>query len=139
MSKKPEKPLFTLTRKDFDWQYFRAGGKGGQHQNKTDSAVRVIHRPSGATGESRTERSQFANRKLALRRLGRSKKFQLWIKLKSSEIIGQRQTIKEKVKQQMNPSNLKLEGKTESGQWEEMEIDPREIKEVLHQSRLRRD
>ena len=48
---------------------FRAGGKGGQHQNTTDSGVRLVHRPSGLRCESRTERSQLQNRRRALARL----------------------------------------------------------------------
>jgi peptide chain release factor 2 len=48
---------------------FRAGGKGGQHQNTTDSGVRLVHRPSGIRVESRRERSQHRNRQIALERL----------------------------------------------------------------------
>jgi protein subunit release factor A len=48
---------------------FRAGGKGGQHQNTTESGVRLVHRPSGLRVESRTERSQHRNRQRALARL----------------------------------------------------------------------
>lgn len=48
---------------------FRAGGKGGQHQNTTNSGVRLVHRPTGLRVESRTERSQHANRRRALARL----------------------------------------------------------------------
>jgi protein subunit release factor A len=48
---------------------FRAGGKGGQHQNTTDSGVRLVHRPTGTRAESRTERSQLQNRRRALARL----------------------------------------------------------------------
>lgn len=48
---------------------FRAGGKGGQHQNTTNTGVRLVHRPSGLRAESRTERSQLQNRKRALARL----------------------------------------------------------------------
>ena len=51
------KHLFSITKKDFEVQTFRAGGKGGQHQNKTDSAVRIIHRESGAASEPRSERA----------------------------------------------------------------------------------
>ena len=48
---------------------FRAGGKGGQHQNTTESGVRLVHRPSGIRCESRTERSQYRNKARALARL----------------------------------------------------------------------
>lgn len=48
---------------------FRAGGKGGQHQNTADTGVRLVHRPTGIRTESRTERSQLQNRRRALARL----------------------------------------------------------------------
>jgi ribosome-associated protein len=48
---------------------FRAGGPGGQHQNVTDSAVRLRHRPTGLTVTSRAQRSQYLNKMDALRRL----------------------------------------------------------------------
>ena len=48
----------------------KASGPGGQHVNKSDTAVRVTHLPSGLTAVAREERSQFLNRKLALARLG---------------------------------------------------------------------
>lgn len=52
-----------------DVQTFRAGGPGGQHQNMTDSAVRLVHRPTGVTVTSRAQRSQYLNKTDALRRL----------------------------------------------------------------------
>ena len=52
-----------------DVQTFRAGGPGGQHQNVTDSAVRLVHRPTGLTVTSRAQRSQHMNKMDALRRL----------------------------------------------------------------------
>jgi protein subunit release factor A len=50
---------------------FRAGGKGGQHQNRTESGVRLVHLPTGVRATSRNERSQHRNKALALGRLRR--------------------------------------------------------------------
>jgi protein subunit release factor B len=48
---------------------FRSGGKGGQHQNTTESGVRLTHLPSGIVVSARDDRSQHRNRKIALDRL----------------------------------------------------------------------
>lgn len=54
-----------LKPEDIDYQTLRASGPGGQHVNKTDSAVRATHRPTGLTATAQEQRSQHANRKLA--------------------------------------------------------------------------
>ena len=61
-------PLDELARQ-CDVQAFRATGPGGQGVNTTDSAVRMVHRPSGVAVVSRESRSQWQNRQLCLRKL----------------------------------------------------------------------
>lgn len=54
---------------DIDVETYRASGPGGQHRNKTESAVRMTHRPSGIVRIATEHRSQFRNRELALERI----------------------------------------------------------------------
>lgn len=57
------------TKKDFDIHTFCSGGPGGQHQNKTETGVRIVHKKTGLSAESREHRSQQQNKKSAFRKL----------------------------------------------------------------------
>jgi len=58
--------------KDCDVETYRASGPGGQHRNKTESAVRMTHRPTGIVRVATEHRSQLRNRTLALERIWRA-------------------------------------------------------------------
>ena len=58
--------------RECDVETYRASGPGGQHRNKTESAVRMTHRPTGITRVATEHRSQLRNRQLALERIWRA-------------------------------------------------------------------
>jgi len=57
---------------DVDVETYRGSGPGGQHRNKTESAVRMTHRPTGLVRVATEHRSQLRNRELALERIWRA-------------------------------------------------------------------
>jgi len=109
MNKKDQKLLFSITKKDLRIDTFRSGGKGGQGQNTTDSGVRITHILSGAVGESRTERSQHQNKKLALQRLVSNPKFRSWVKIQSAMVLQGYKNIEDKLDKMTKEENLKIE------------------------------
>lgn len=62
----PTEAEMPLAERDLDWLFCRGSGKGGQHRNKTDSAVQLTHRPSGVRVRCESERSQGQNKRTAL-------------------------------------------------------------------------
>lgn len=104
--------IFRVTIHDCEVQTFRAGGKGGQNQNKRDTGVRIIHHPSGARAESREARTQPENKKKAFVKMGESKEFQTWAKIKMLQLP----SIESIVDEDMKEENLAIEYK-EDGKW----------------------
>lgn len=104
-----KKLIFSVTKDDFDFQFFRAGGKGGQNVNKVSTACRVIHRDSGAVGECREERSQDQNKKRAFKRCTETKIFQNWLQLKVAAIEKGYADIERMIDEQMTEDKIKIE------------------------------
>ena len=82
---------FELNPADIEMQVFRSSGAGGQHINKTSSAVRLIHKPTGTVVECQQERSQFQNRDKAMQLL-RSRLYEEKVQEQEASVTAQRRS-----------------------------------------------
>lgn len=103
--------VLSVSIHDCEVQHFRAGGNGGQKQNKTSSGARVIHHPSGARGESREQRSQLQNKRAAFIRMTETAAFKVWLNRELAT-----ESAEDKVKRDMDPKNILVEVR-DSGMW----------------------
>ena len=81
----------TIRPEDIEMQVFRSSGAGGQHINKTSSAVRLIHKPSGIVASCQEERSQVQNREKCMRMLA-SKLYEIEQEKLDSAVTGMRRS-----------------------------------------------
>ena len=107
-------PTVTLTEKDFRWEYFRGSGKGGQKRNKTSSAVRCTHTPSGVSYYSDATRSQHRNKIEAFKKVANDKSFLKWLRLEHYRCTGRLMQIEEEVDRQMRDIKVELR---QDGRW----------------------
>jgi protein subunit release factor B len=101
--------ILSITRKDFDIQYFSGTGAGGQHRNKHQNCVRMTHRESGCLATGQSSRSRQANEREAFKNIVTSPQFKSWLNMETSERILTGNTPREKVRKMMAPENLKIE------------------------------
>jgi len=81
-----------INKADLKIDTYRASGAGGQHVNKTESAVRITHLPTGVVAESQDSRQQFKNRDIAMQRLS-AKIHDIQREKHESEVSGQRKSL----------------------------------------------
>ena len=101
--------ILSITKKDFDIQYFSGTGAGGQHRNKHQNCVRMMHRDSGTSATGQSSKSRQSNLREAFTNIIKSDKFRSWHRMEVSERMLNGSSVREKVRQMMKPENLKVE------------------------------
>jgi len=120
--------LFTITKKDCRFDYYKGSGKGGQKRNKTSNCCRCTHVPSGAQATAEDGRSKDHNTRLAFKKMAESKKFQKWAKLEAFRKMGVIAEIEQKIEAEIR-DNIKVEY-VQNGRWTS-EQERKEHKELL--------
>lgn len=111
--------VLSVTLADCDVQTKRGSGKGGQNRNKRDTAVRIVHKASGAIGESQEQRSQLQNKRAAFLRMVQTPKFKAWM----ARALGKVTLAEIEVSEAMRPRNIRTEVRVD-GCWTETDLLP---------------
>lgn len=121
MDKTGRKRVLSVTLADCDVQTFRCGGAGGQHRDKTSNGVRIVHRDSGAIGQSTEDRSQLKNKRTAFVRMTETPTFKVWLRRKLGHDALDEAELNRKVSQRveadLRDDNIQVEV-FQDGRWQ---------------------
>lgn len=116
------KLLFSVTAKDCDWSFSHGTGNGGQARNKSQSAVHIHHRASGARAFSQAGRSQEDNKRDAFVKMCATKEFKAWHQRQVWHHLGVLDQIERAVADGMRPEHLRMEVRVDD-RWVEVPLD----------------
>ena len=114
--------IFSVTADDCTWTPYRGSGNGGQKKNKTSSAMRCTHGPSGAVGECEEHREQSRNKTEAFRKMAATDRFKRWLDMEAKRRMGHIEIIEGQVDQEMK--RVKIDVKNKDGRWVEDKGEP---------------
>lgn len=116
--------ILSLRKNDFIVTPFKSSGPGGQHRNKTATAIRIVHPASGARAEATEHKSQAQNKRAAWERLQETSLFRLWLRksiaeasLTADQRKAREKAIAQAVERQMTPDKIITEVQDETGKW----------------------
>lgn len=110
--------LLTVRLEDCEVSTFRAGGPGGQNQNKRDTGVRIVHPASGAKGEAREHRTQPLNKTAAWERMIDTPTFKAWMRIEIARRTGVLRQVETEVEKALESGKVRVEVQKD-GRWVE--------------------
>lgn len=108
--------ILSVTRKDFTETHIRGSGNGGQHRQKVHTGVRLVHKASGAVGESTQYKSQHQNRQAAWAHLRETPEWKVWLRTTLARLQGQ-PTVAERLEEAMKEQNIRTQIHDDHGRW----------------------
>lgn len=115
---KEKQLLFSVTKKDFEINWFSGTGAGGQHRNKHQNCCRLTHKSSGIMKTGQSNRNREQNLQEAFVAITKDKAFNAWLKTKSAEQLGILADLEDTLDRELR-ENIKVEIVDENGKWVE--------------------
>lgn len=116
MTARSDIPLFSVTLDDCDVQTFTVSGAGGQHRDRAQTGVRVVHRASGAVGEARDNREQKRNKRNAFVRMTSTPEFLFWLDQERKRLQGEETALAQIERELADPETTIVEVRR-NGEW----------------------